>query len=88
LRVFSLLGNFTKKKEYFNLYEAKIGSFATSSVYSESAQKTLPENAHLFLLVKNPWKSWGKSLVEPAFGLSVYSEKKCGNFFFHFLETT
>jgi hypothetical protein len=41
---------------FFGLFSAKKGSYATSSIYSESAQKTLPENIQFFLLVGNPWK--------------------------------
>jgi hypothetical protein len=42
---FPLFGNFTKKR-FFKLYSANVSPFATSSIYSESAQKTLLENDH------------------------------------------
>jgi hypothetical protein len=32
------------KKGLFEIFSAKIGPFETSSIYSESAHKTLPEN--------------------------------------------
>jgi hypothetical protein len=43
------------KKGFFGIFSAKIGPFGTSSIYSESAQKTLPENFHFFDL----WKIHG-----------------------------
>jgi hypothetical protein len=68
------------KKGFIEFFSPKIGPFSTSSIYSESAHKTLPEYVHFQYfrgLVKNPWKSWCKSWVERH---SVYTEKKCDNF--------
>jgi hypothetical protein len=46
--IFPLFGNFTKKTVFWGFFSAKIGHFETSSIYYESAQKTLPENVHFF----------------------------------------
>jgi hypothetical protein len=48
------------KNVYFRLFSAKIGLYATSSIYSESAQKTLPENINFydFWIIRR--KFWGK----------------------------
>jgi hypothetical protein len=50
--VFPLFGNILPKNGFFRLFKAKIGPFATSSIYSESAQNTLPEDIHFL--------TWGK----------------------------
>jgi hypothetical protein len=42
------------KKSFLGFFSAKIGPFETSSIYSESAHKTLPENAHFLTCGK--WK--------------------------------
>jgi hypothetical protein len=45
--VFKLFGGNFVKKGFFRLFLAKIGGlFTTSSIYSESEQKILPENVH------------------------------------------
>jgi hypothetical protein len=58
--VVPLFGNFAKKG-LFGLFSAKIGPFATSSIYSESAQRILSENVQFFDLwkfVEILGKSW------------------------------
>jgi hypothetical protein len=65
---------------FLDFFSAKIGPFETSSIYSESAQKTLLENIHFFDLSKirrnfGGKVGWNRHLI--------YSEKKkCDNFFF------
>jgi hypothetical protein len=75
------------KNGFFRLFSAKIGPYATSSIYSESAQKTLPENIHFFdfwIIRRNVGGKVGWSRH------SIYSEKKMRQLFFfiYFLETT
>jgi hypothetical protein len=41
---FSTFWEFYQKKGFLGFCSAKIGPFETSSIYSEAAQKTLPEN--------------------------------------------
>jgi hypothetical protein len=70
------------KNRFFEIFSAKIGSYATSSIYSESAQKTLPENIHFFEL----WKirrNLGRKVGSR--GIQFIQKKKCRNFFFHII---
>jgi hypothetical protein len=68
------------KNRFFGLFSAKKGLYATSSIYSESAQKTLPENIHFFEL----WKIRGNFGGKVGFsGIQFIQKKKCGNFFFN-----
>jgi hypothetical protein len=45
--VFHFLG-ISPKNGFFGLFSAKIGPLATSSIYSESAQKSVAEKIHLY----------------------------------------
>jgi hypothetical protein len=65
------------KKGFFRLFSAKIGPFATFSIYSESTQKTLPENIHfieLWIIRENLGGKLGGAERH-----SVYSEKNKKN---------
>jgi hypothetical protein len=67
------------KNRFFGLFSAKIGLHATSSIYSESAQKTLQENIHFFEI----WKIRGNFAGKVGFsGIRFIQKEKCGNFFF------
>jgi hypothetical protein len=59
-------------------FQAKTVPFATSRIYSESAQKTLPEN-FVFLTCRKSIEILGE---KAAFGL--FRKKNATTFFFHF----
>jgi hypothetical protein len=74
------------KNRLFRLFSVKIGLYATSCIYSESAQKTLPENIH-FLNCGESVEILGEKLGLAAF--SFLRKKNAATFFFtYFLETT
>jgi hypothetical protein len=67
------------KNRYFGLFSAKIGLYATSSIYFESAQKTLPENIYFFEL----WNIRGNCGGKVGFsGIQFIQTKKMRQLFF------
>jgi hypothetical protein len=71
-RILTFLG-ILPKNGFFRLFSAKIGPYATSSIYSESAQKTLPKNIHFsdFRIIRRNFGGKVGCLRH-----SIYSEKK------------
>jgi hypothetical protein len=78
---FSLFWEFYQKTGFLDFFlSAKIGPYATFSIYSESAQKTLPENIHFL--------TFGKFVEisgEKFGGIRFIQKKKMRQLFFSYI---